>query len=239
MALGKIDSVVVVTRAMLQLPALRSVAAAKVHLVENGIPALQMRLADLGVSRVSEVPPGLLEFTRRRPTLVAIGRLSAEKGFGDLIAAFGRANAERATHTSCSSWGRVPGRAVLTQLIITSGLQDSVMLAGYLEGADRLLQGAAGFVMSSHTEGMPLVLLEALQWRVPILATAVGAIPELLQHARAGELVPPRDVVALARALSELMSRDPAAYRAASTGLATHSSQRMAADYLRLYRAIT
>ena len=73
-------------------------------------------------------------------------------------------------------------------------------LAGYVAGADRLLETAAGFVMSSFTEGMPLVLMEALQWGVPVVATAVGAIPELLQDGRAGELVPPDDVEALTRA---------------------------------------
>lgn len=239
-ALKRVDAVVVVTRAMLQIPALRSLAAGKAHLIENGIPALERRLGDLQQRQAGELPRSLIDFSRRRPTLVGIGRLSAEKGFAELIAAFGAANAAAGHTHQLLIVGEGPERAALTRLLSASGVEDTVKLAGYLEGADRLLKEAAGFVMSSHTEGMPLVLLEALQWRVPILATAVGAIPQLLENGRAGELVPPGDVAALTRGLSALMSRDPAAYRAASAGLAArYSSGRMAADYLRLYRAIT
>jgi glycosyltransferase involved in cell wall biosynthesis len=93
--------------------------------------------------------------------------------------------------------------------------------------------------MSSFTEGMPLVLMEALQWGVPILATSVGAIPELLQDGRAGKLVPPHDIEALASGLSALMA-PTAATAEPRAGLPTHfSSGRMADDYLRLYEAIT
>ena len=73
-----------------------------------------------------------------------------------------------------------------------------------MDGADRLLAAAAGFVMSSLTEGLPLVLLEAMQWRVPILATAVGAIPELLEGGRCGRLVAPNDLAALTHGLQGL-----------------------------------
>ena len=77
---------------------------------------------------------------------------------------------------------------MLANRIAVLGLSAAVCLGGYVEGADRLLAHAAGFVMSSLTEGMPLVLLEAMQWRVPILATSVGAIPELLDEGRRGRL---------------------------------------------------
>jgi glycosyltransferase involved in cell wall biosynthesis len=111
-----------------------------------------------------------------------------------------------------------------------------VQLGGYLPGADRLLGQAAAFVMSSLTEGMPLVLMEALQWGVPILATSVGAIPDLL-HGGEGQLVPPGDLEALTRGLVRLL-QSPASPRAvASEG--HYSSARMAQEYLSLYGAIT
>ena len=137
--------------------------------------------------------------------------------------------------------GEGPERAALAQRIAALGLQERVTLAGYVAGADRLLETAAGFVMSSFTEGMPLVLMEALQWGVPILATSVGAIPELLQDGRAGELVPParrRGARARARRDHGAHCRPLAAEPRA--GLPSHfSSGRMARDYLRLYEAIT
>jgi len=239
-ALRRLDSIVVVTRGMLELPAVRAIAPAKRCLIENGIPTLETRLADLAAGYVP-LPRNLVELTRRRPTLVAIGRLSAEKGFAGLIEAFGRANRARGDTHQLLIVGEGPERAALAKSIAALGLDEGVTLAGYVAAADRLLETAAGFVMSSFTEGMPLVLMEALQWGVPILATSVGAIPELLQDGRAGELVPPHDVEALARGLAAIMARTAAAAAEARvSGLPSHfSSGRMADDYLRLYEAIT
>jgi len=239
-ALGHVDAVVVVTRAMLKLPAVRAVAADRVHLIENGIPALATRMAALALRGAAAVPRSLIEFTRRRPTLVGIGRLSAEKGFAGLIEAFGRANRAHGDTHQLLLVGEGPERAALAERIAALGLQERVTLAGYVAGADRLLEASTGFVMSSLTEGMPVVLMEALQWGVPVVATAVGAIPELLQDGRAGELVAPGDVDALTRALSALMARTPAAAAGPRAALPSHfSSARMARDYLRLYEAIT
>lgn len=239
-ALRRVDAVVVVTRPMLQLAALKAVPAGRLHLIENGIPALETRLADLAARHARELPPDLLDFTHRRPTLLAIGRLSAEKGFDELIQAFSRANAAAGHTHQLLIVGDGPERAALTQRIAVLGLQGTVMLAGYVEGADRLLRGAVGFVMSSFTEGMPLVLMEALQWRAPILATAVGSIPELLQQGRLGQLVPPRELDALVRGLASMMSGSATGPRPAGPGLPDrYSSARMAQDYLELYEAIT
>src|SRR4029077_10968835 len=102
--------------------------------------------------------------------------------------------------------GEGPQRQALADCIESLKLAHEVRLAGYVDGADRLLGGAAGFVMSSLTEGMPLVLLEAMQWRVPILATSVGAIPELLDFGKRGQLVPPGSVEALTDGLRQLMT---------------------------------
>ena len=122
-------------------------------------------------------------------------------------------------------------------------VQDRVMLPGYLDGAERLLGHAAGFVMSSLTEGMPLVLLEAMQWRVPILATRVGAIPELLGDGSRGLLVAPGDVAALAAGLQKLIGTADAGVteraELAYTAVSDHySSARMASEYLAAYQEI-
>jgi glycosyltransferase involved in cell wall biosynthesis len=95
--------------------------------------------------------------------------------------------------------------------------------------------------MSSLTEGMPLVLLEAMQWRVPILATSVGAIPALLEPGRRGLLVPPGDVAALTAGLLR-MWHTPGQQPRADAGQPAaepYGSSQMAQRYLDVYRALS
>ena len=176
-AIRHVDMVAVVTRQMLELSAVRRVSAARRRVIENGIPSLATRLADLATRNVPPLPAELVEFTARRPTLVAIGRLAPAKGFLCLLQAFARVREQCGTSHQLLIVGEGPQRQALADCIESLKLANEVRLAGYVDGADRLLGGAAGFVMSSLTEGMPLVLLEAMQWRVPIVATSVGAIP--------------------------------------------------------------
>jgi glycosyltransferase involved in cell wall biosynthesis len=89
---------------------------------------------------------------------------------------------------------------------------------------------------------LPLVLLEALQWQVPILATAVGAIPELLDEGRRGRVVAPNDLAALALGLQSLMSggscADDPVGSASQAMSGRYTSVRMAQQYLEAYEAI-
>ena len=241
LSLLRIDAVVVVTRRMLQLPILRHVSPARRLVIENGIPTLPQRLGDLATAGAAPLPPELVEFVARRPTLVAIGRLSAEKGFLVLLEAFARAGGTNGGQMQLLIVGEGAERARLAQRIAELRLSGIARLAGYVEGADRLLAQAAGFVMSSYTEGMPLVLLEAMQWRVPILATAVGAIPEMLDEGRRGLLVPPDDVGMLADGLLRIVTGRRAANAAAGGEQALpepYTSGRMAERYLRAYDAV-
>jgi glycosyltransferase involved in cell wall biosynthesis len=243
LSLRRIDSVVVVAHHMLELRALQGVPRSRRHVIENGIPPREERLADLAARDVAPLPDELVEFTARQPTLIAIGRLSREKGFTLLLEAFARARSRVAPAHQLLIVGDGPEREALANRIAALSLSGTVRLAGYVDGADRLLAGAAGFVMSSLTEGLPLVLLEAMQWRVPILATAVGAIPELLDEGWCGRLVAANDLTALTQGLQSLMSGDSSSGEAiASAGQAVsgrYTSARMAEEYLAAYAAIT
>jgi glycosyltransferase involved in cell wall biosynthesis len=233
----RLDAVVVVARSMLSLPAFRAFPRGKLHVVANGIPTRAVRLAEHAARGTSALPPSLIAFMHSRPTLVAIGRLSAEKGFALLLESFARARSVEGDWQLLIA-GEGPERAALTAQLDALGLRDSVQLGGYVDGADRLLEHAAGFVMSSFTEGMPLVLLEALQWPVPVIATQVGAIPELLAERAGARLVPPRDGPALATALQALMSA-PAPTQVSAPPDTEHTVAEMAGAYLRLYEAIS
>ena len=87
-------------------------------------------------------------------------------------------------------------------------LERHVLLTGFRSDAQALLKGFDVFAMSSVTEGMGSVLLEAMATGQPIVATRAGGIPEVVTHERTGLLVPPRDARALAAAIITLL-RDP------------------------------
>jgi glycosyltransferase involved in cell wall biosynthesis len=241
LSLRRVDSVAVVTYSMLKLRALRSVNPARCRVIENGIPPLDVRLRDLDVRGAAPVPDDIRDFIAHRPTFVAIGRLSPEKGFALLIDAFSRACMADGGYQLLIV-GQGPQRQALADRIAALALSGAVRLAGYIDGADRLLAGACGFVMSSFSEGMPLALLEAMQWRTPILATAVGAIPDLLGNGRRGLLIRPNDLVALAQGLQTMTatrsdsSQAIAAAHEAVSGW--YTSARMAEDYMCAYRGI-
>ncbi len=241
-ALPRLDAVVVVARRMISLRALRAVDTSRLSVIENGIPPLTRRLEDLTARGAAALPAALLEFTARHPTLVAIGRLSPEKGLMLLLEAFARARSEAAADWQLLILGEGPLRSVLANRISALGLPRVICLGGYVDGADRLLEHAGGFVMSSLTEGMPLVLLEAMQWRVPILATSVGDIPAVLDEGCRGRLVEPDDLTALTDGLRSMMSVDSARdLRIAAAQAAVsqfYTSARMTDSYLRTYASL-
>ncbi|MCS6923214.1 MAG: glycosyltransferase family 4 protein, partial [Fimbriimonadales bacterium] len=72
-----------------------------------------------------------------------------------------------------------------------------------------ILNASDIFVLASHYEGNPLSVMEAMAAGLPPVCTAVGGVPELIQHERTGLLTPPEDEVALATALRRLVDEPP------------------------------
>jgi glycosyltransferase involved in cell wall biosynthesis len=88
------------------------------------------------------------------------------------------------------------------------GVRDRVVFAGHRDDAAELLAELDLFVLPSWTEGLPLVVLEAMARRRAVVATPVGGTPEVVADGETGLLVPPRDPDALAAAIRELLA-DP------------------------------
>lgn len=105
-----------------------------------------------------------------------------------------------------------PGSAgdakILTLKIRERSLQGVVDYRGSLLGEEKTetLRQADVYVQPSHQEGMPISLLEALAFGLPVIATRVGAVPEVIEHNRQGLLISPREPAQLAGAMRELAS---------------------------------
>jgi glycosyltransferase involved in cell wall biosynthesis len=102
--------------------------------------------------------------------------------------------------------GDGPHRPALEQQARDLGLADRVVFAGAREDVPRLLAAADIFVLPSLTEALPTVVAEAMAAGLPIIATTVGGIPEMVRHGEAALLVPPADPDALAAAALRLLA---------------------------------
>lgn len=142
------------------------------------------------------------------PTLVvlSVGRLSKEKGHEDLIRAFG-AFRRRTPEMSVRliMVGEGPERSRLLSLCERFRLSEDVTFVGHQNDVSLYYSIADLFVLPSHTEGSPNVLLEAMSAGIPVIATNVGGIPELAGHETCALLVEDRDVAALSRAISRML----------------------------------
>jgi glycosyltransferase involved in cell wall biosynthesis len=138
----------------------------------------------------------------------AAGRLSPEKGFGVLIAA-ARQVVRHDPSVGFLICGAGPLREALDRQIQDEGLAGRCVLAGFRDDLDRLLPAFDLLVLPSYTEGLPNVVLEALAARVPVVASAVGGTPEVIDDGVSGYLVQPGDPDRLARRILQAVASEP------------------------------
>ncbi len=102
--------------------------------------------------------------------------------------------------------GDGPCRPELEHRIGQLGIDGSVHLVGIRDDVDAILRSADVAAMSSDFEGKPLFALECINAGTPLVATAVGGLPEVIEDGRTGLLVPPRDPQALANAIARVLT---------------------------------
>jgi glycosyltransferase involved in cell wall biosynthesis len=103
--------------------------------------------------------------------------------------------------------GDGPMRAEIESRIASYKLDNAVEITGWVSGdqVKTLLIKSRGMVLPSFAEGLPVVIMEALALRRPVISTYVAGIPELIQHGKNGWLVPPGDVTSLKTAIRSLL----------------------------------
>ena len=136
------------------------------------------------------------------PRVVTVGRLQAPKDPLSLV----RALAElRATPVRTQIVGAGPDRAAVEAEIERFGLSETVEVAGHRDDVAEILAGSQIFVLSSRSEASPMAVLEAMAAGLPVIASRVGGLSELVVENETGLLVAPGDPRALAAAIGSLV----------------------------------
>jgi glycosyltransferase involved in cell wall biosynthesis len=181
-------------------------------------------------------------FPRRPARIVgAAGRLSPEKGFSVLIDGARKVVANQ-PNVGFVLFGDGPLRGALQRQVDDAGLHNSFILAGFRKDLDCLLPFIDLLVVPSFTEGLPNVILEAFAAGIPVVATAVGGIPEIVEDAVSGFLVPPGDPQTLAHGITTILTSDTAAKAMGERGrqrvLQEFTFESQASAYRRLFEEI-
>ncbi|HWW83232.1 MAG TPA: glycosyltransferase, partial [Vicinamibacterales bacterium] len=141
------------------------------------------------------------------PVAGVIARLTAQKGHAHLFNALGQTPELASTHLVVIGDGDLRDR--LQQRVDSLGLASRVHFVGARRDLGTLLRAMDVFVLPSLWEGLPLSLLLAMGAGVPVVASSVGGVPEVVEDQRTGLLVPPGDERTLAKALTRVIT-DPA-----------------------------
>ncbi|HEY7158878.1 MAG TPA: glycosyltransferase [Gemmataceae bacterium] len=191
------DHVVCVSEAQAAKARRAGVRPERISVIYNAIDAARFQEPD------ERYRAKLLRYFRQPRTHIigAAGRLSPEKGFDVLIEA---AKLVLSEHPSAGFvvFGDGAERARLQQQINAVGIGSSFVLAGFRADLDRFLPHFDLMVLPSHTEGLPNAVLEAFGAGVPVVATAVGGTPEIIEDGESGFLVPAGDAAKMAERVS-------------------------------------
>ena len=172
---------------------------AKLHVVANGVRVPTRTAANVELQRRElAIPADVFAF-------FYVGRLNPVKDLGTLLQAFAALPTDLAARARLYLVGDGPERAMLEARAAALGLPGRAIFLGARNDVSEVLMAADAFVMSSKSEGLPMVLLEAMAAGVPCVATAVGGIPDLFGEDR-GLSVPAQDAAALARAMASVAS---------------------------------
>jgi glycosyltransferase involved in cell wall biosynthesis len=200
----------------------------------GGVPASRLRLVYEGVPDRDPAPGGrealaALGVPADVPVIGNVAALTGHKDHATLVEALALLRERSAARLVIAGEGEL--RPALEALVRERGLADRVVFAGFRQDLDRLLPAFSVFCLSSRLEGLGTSLLDAMAFALPVVATAAGGIPEAVEDAVTGRLVPPRDPAALAGALLEVLA-DEGRRRAYGAAGRRRFLERFTADHM-------
>lgn len=234
-SLKYIDAIVVVNKAMLSNPEFGNQNGVNLFTINNGIPSHELNI------NTDTLDKEIINFCRQGFTIGSIGRLSTEKGFDFLIGAVHKL-IKNGIDLRLVIIGEGYKRDELQQEINKQNLSGKVYLPGYRNSANQYLPFFNIFALSSFTEGLPITMLEAMQAKIPIVATKVGGIPDVLENGITGILVSPYDTTGLAEGILTLYKdrklRTDLTVKAEQTLKKEYTSSKMAKQYYKIYKEL-
>lgn len=170
-------------------------SAERIHVVPNGIPELE------GDREAVRDP---------NPLILHLGTMWSEKGVFDVLEAVRRMHGGglQVKLVLAGGWYVAEERARAEAFVRHQGIQEWVRITGPVNGPEkaRLLRSAWVMAFPSRFDAHPIVVLEALSAGVPVVATRIGALPEMIEAGEEGALTEPGDVDALTNALTKMVS---------------------------------
>ncbi|PSP77009.1 glycosyltransferase family 1 protein [Halobacteriales archaeon QS_1_68_20] len=170
--------------------------------------------------------------------ILMVARLAEGKGFDVLFDAVERLDRDLSVLIA----GDGPLREDLERDVAARGLDDTVHLLGYRDDIPSVMAGSDLLVLPSFREGTPFVIVEAMASGLPVVATDVAGIPELVEDGTTGYLVPPGDDAELAANVADLLDDDERRRTFGRNGSdrADHfRTERMVDDYRAIYDELT
>jgi len=228
--LRKFDQVIAVSEGIKGKLIESGISSQKVTIIQNGISMNRFDIGQSGKDIRKE-----LGIANGSAVVGTVGRLSSEKGHRILLMA-AKTILEQVPGTLFIIVGDGPLKSKLQQEFNSSG----IVFTGIRNDVPDLYRAMDLFVLPSFTEGFPMVLLEAMASKLPIVATRVGEVPSLINREN-GILVEPGDVEGIKQAVVYFLRNRSIAKGMGQKGyqrVRDHfSSERMAGDYMDVYRS--
>lgn len=229
--LHRFDALVVVADRQAESLRHAGIAVERIRQIDNAIPL------PTGIPAASPAVRRELGLTDTDFVFGAVARMSPEKNLSMLLDGF--ASIADNGRTKLLIAGDGPERGMLEARIEQLGIGTHVRLLGERRDMQRVYPAFDCLVLPSLSEGMPLVVLEAMAHGLPVIASRVGDVPRLLSHADHGHLLPAGDAAALRDALRTVSEAPRLRDRRASDYVfASHSPEAMAARYLDVYQSL-
>lgn len=201
------------------LSPLQAIAARVVFILANRVVVLGEGWKNIldgwaNPAKVKIVPNGVSPKSPASPTndgpfrIICLGNYEVRKGLADLITAASRLHGEQEVQIGLYGFESEDGQQEkLTDLAASLGMSTKVEIPGPVTGElkERLLSNANCFCLPSYDEGLPISMLEAMAYGIPVIATRVGAIPEAVVNGEEGLLFDPGDIDELCSCIDTLI----------------------------------